>query len=202
MTSPKRASLSHCERRALPREQFAGEQSHGQHGHPLPKHGLQVPRPSSWEVPPSRALAPTHQPTAVRFGGSFRTAFHCLELPKSVTFRYMFKIQNSFRRISDAAVRPRLLLPSCCVPRAWLTGRAVRFHSDMAVAGPVSHSVYGMGVAKASPPDFSALSKPAVTVDVGRLQTELRALHGRLEMLEATALAAVSYTHLTLPTKA
>lgn len=82
------------------------------------------------------------------------------------------------------------MLPSCCVPRAWLTGRAVRFHSDMAVAGPVSHSVYGMGVAKASPPDFSALSKPAVTVDVGRLQTELRALHGRLEMLEATALAA------------
>lgn len=68
--------------------------------------------------------------------------------------------------------------------------RALRFHGDMAVAGPVSHSVYGMGVAKAPPPDFGALSKPTATVDVGRLQTELRALHGRLEMLEVVALAA------------
>lgn len=64
------------------------------------------------------------------------------------------------------------------------------FGSDMAVAGPISHSVYGMGVVKASPPDFGALSKPTATVDVGRLQTELRALHGRLEMLEVVALAA------------
>eukprot|EP00904_Undaria_pinnatifida_P002133 jgi/Undpi1/11920/HiC_scaffold_4.g01619.m1 len=57
-------------------------------------------------------------------------------------------------------------------------------------AGPVTHSVYGMGVTKASPPDFGALSKQTATVDVDRLQTELRALHGRLEMLEVVALAA------------
>lgn len=57
-------------------------------------------------------------------------------------------------------------------------------------AGPTTHSVYGMGVVKASPPDFGALSKPTATVDVDRLQTELRALHGRLEMLEVVALAA------------
>lgn len=54
----------------------------------------------------------------------------------------------------------------------------------------LSHSIYGMGVGKPLPPDFGSLSKQTTTVDIGRLQGELRALHTRLEMLEMAAPAA------------
>lgn len=41
-------------------------------------------------------------------------------------------------------------------------------------------------------PDFGLLSKPTATVDIGRLQNELRALHSRLELLETAALVAAA----------
>lgn len=57
------------------------------------------------------------------------------------------------------------------------------------------HSVYTLGGAlspRNKSPDFGLLSKPTTTVDVGRLQVELRALHSRLELLETAALVAAA----------
>ena len=39
-------------------------------------------------------------------------------------------------------------------------------------------------------PNFGDLGKPMITVDVARLQTELRTLHQRIEMLEVAAVVA------------
>lgn len=59
-----------------------------------------------------------------------------------------------------------------------------------------AHSVYTIGGggmnSKFAPPAFELLSKPTTTVDVGRLQLELRALHGRLALLEQAALDAAA----------
>lgn len=57
-------------------------------------------------------------------------------------------------------------------------------------AGSVSHSVHPMGISKPTAPNFGDLGKPIVTVDVARLQTELRSLHQRLELLEVAAVVA------------
>lgn len=57
------------------------------------------------------------------------------------------------------------------------------------MAGSAALSVYEMGKSHLLlPPDFGSLSKPTTTVDVGRLQAELRALHSRLALLEQAAL--------------
>ena len=45
---------------------------------------------------------------------------------------------------------------------------------------------------KSPVPDFAKLSKPITVVDVERLQNELRALHGRLEVLESAATTAAN----------
>lgn len=52
-------------------------------------------------------------------------------------------------------------------------------------AGSIPHSVFPMGgeLGKHAP-NFGDLGKPTVTVDVVRLQAELRALHQRIEFLE------------------
>ncbi|CBN79691.1 hypothetical protein Esi_0368_0016 [Ectocarpus siliculosus] len=64
----------------------------------------------------------------------------------------------------------------------------------MATLQESQYSVYPMGAAKAAAPNFSDLGKPTVTVDVTRLQAELRALHQRLEFLEVAAqVAAVEH---------
>lgn len=60
----------------------------------------------------------------------------------------------------------------------------------MATLQESQYSVYPMGAAKAAAPNFSDLGKPTVTVDVTRLQAELRALHQRLEFLEVAAQVA------------
>lgn len=56
-----------------------------------------------------------------------------------------------------------------------------------AVAGSVPHSVFPMGDLGKHGPNFGDLGKPTVTVDVLRLQAELRALHQRIEFLELAA---------------
>lgn len=67
-------------------------------------------------------------------------------------------------------------------------------HRAMATLQESQYSVYPMGAAKAAAPNFSDLGKPTVTVDVTRLQAELRALHQRLEFLEVAAqVAAVEH---------
>lgn len=59
-------------------------------------------------------------------------------------------------------------------------------HAKMAAAA--AHSVYNMS--EFGKPNFGDLGKPTITVDVARLQTELRALHQRIEMLEVAAVVA------------
>lgn len=51
-----------------------------------------------------------------------------------------------------------------------------------------AHSVYTMG--EVGKPNFGDIGKPVVTVDVARLQAELRALNTRIELLEVAALVA------------
>lgn len=55
-------------------------------------------------------------------------------------------------------------------------------------AAAAAHSVYSMG--EFGKPNFGDLGKPMITVDVARLQTELRAMHQRIEMLEVAAVVA------------
>ncbi len=50
------------------------------------------------------------------------------------------------------------------------------------------HSVYPMG--EVGKPNFGDIGKPVVTVDVARLQAELRALNHRIELLEVAAMVA------------
>jgi len=51
-----------------------------------------------------------------------------------------------------------------------------------------AHSVYPMG--EVGKPDFGGIGKPVVTVDVARLQAELRGLNHRIELLEIAAMVA------------
>eukprot|EP00752_Nemacystus_decipiens_P004826 g4392.t1 len=55
-------------------------------------------------------------------------------------------------------------------------------------AAAAAHSVYNMN--EFVKPNFGDLGKPTITVDVARLQTELRALHQRIEVLEVAAVVA------------
>lgn len=61
--------------------------------------------------------------------------------------------------------------------------------------GSVLHSVHPFGVGSIKPavPDFDSLSKTTTSVDVGRLQTELRAFHNRLTLLETITTTAMKY---------
>lgn len=56
------------------------------------------------------------------------------------------------------------------------------------MAAAAAHSVYSMS--EIGKPNFGDLGKPMITVDVARLQAELRALHQRIEMLEVAAVVA------------
>lgn len=47
-------------------------------------------------------------------------------------------------------------------------------------------------VYKPVPPSYESLSKSTTTVDIGRLQSELRALHNRLSLLEQASLEAIT----------
>lgn len=61
--------------------------------------------------------------------------------------------------------------------------------------GSVLHSVHPFGVGSVKPavPDFDSLSKNTTSVDVGRLQTELRAFHNRLTLLETITTTPMKY---------
>lgn len=52
------------------------------------------------------------------------------------------------------------------------------------VAGSVPHSVFPVGDLGKHAPNYGELGKHTVSVDVVRLQAELRALHQRIEYLE------------------
>lgn len=55
-------------------------------------------------------------------------------------------------------------------------------------AESAAHSVHTMG--EIGKPNFGDIGKPVVTVDVARLQAELRALNHRIELLEVAAMVA------------